>query len=39
MNLGWLKELFAGFLRTRHIARHFRLLALLDTQSAGTKLL
>ena len=31
MNLAWLKELFAGFLRTRHIARHFRRLALLDT--------
>ncbi len=26
-----LKELFAGFLRTRHIARHFRRFALLDT--------
>ena len=31
MNLTWLKEFFAGFLRTRHIARHFRRLALLDT--------
>ena len=31
MNLAWLKEFFAGFLRTRHIARHFRRLALLDT--------
>ena len=31
MNLVWVKELFAGFLRTRHIARHFRRLALLDT--------
>ncbi|KAB0494790.1 magnesium-translocating P-type ATPase [Pseudomonas vancouverensis] len=26
-----LKEFFAGFLRTRHIARHFRRLALLET--------
>ncbi len=31
MNLAWLKEFFAGFLRTRHIARHFRRLALLET--------
>ena len=31
MRLAWLKEFFAGFLRTRHIARHFRRLALLDT--------
>jgi Mg2+-importing ATPase len=31
MNLTLLKEFFAGFLRTRHIARHFRRLALLDT--------
>ncbi len=31
MNLSLLKELFAGFLRTRHIARHFRRLALLET--------
>jgi len=31
MNLIILKEVFAGFLRTRHIARHFRRLALLDT--------
>ena len=31
MSLAWLKELFAGFLRTRHIGRHFRRLALLDT--------
>ena len=30
MKLGFLKELFAGFLRTRHISRHFRRLALLD---------
>ncbi|HJR33135.1 MAG TPA: hypothetical protein VJ889_30785, partial [Pseudomonas sp.] len=26
-----LKEFFAGFLRNRHIARHFRRLALLET--------
>ena len=26
-----LKEFFAGFLRTRHIARHFRRLALLES--------
>ncbi|MBS0511820.1 MAG: magnesium-translocating P-type ATPase [Proteobacteria bacterium] len=31
MNLTILKELFAGFIRTRHVARHFRRLALLDT--------
>ncbi len=31
MNLALLKEFFAGFLRTRHIARHFRRLALLET--------
>ena len=31
MNFTLLKELFAGFLRTRHLARHFRRLALLDT--------
>lgn len=31
MNFTILKEFFAGFLRTRHIARHFRHLALLDT--------
>ncbi|MCL2345761.1 MAG: magnesium-translocating P-type ATPase [Desulfobulbus sp.] len=31
MSLTHLKEFFAGFLRTRHIARHFRRLALLDT--------
>jgi Mg2+-importing ATPase len=31
MNFTILKEFFAGFLRTRHIARHFRRLALLDT--------
>jgi P-type Mg2+ transporter len=31
MNLGVLKSLFAGFLRTRHLTRHFRRLALLDT--------
>ncbi len=31
MNLTLLKEFFAGFLRTRHLARHFQRLALLDT--------
>ncbi|MDR1996245.1 magnesium-translocating P-type ATPase [Azonexus sp.] len=31
MNFTLLKEFFAGFLRTRRIARHFRRLALLDT--------
>lgn len=31
MDFTLLKEFFAGFLRTRHIARHFRRLALLDT--------
>ena len=31
MKFTLLKELFAGFLRTRHLARHFRRLALLDT--------
>jgi Mg2+-importing ATPase len=31
MNFTLLKDLFAGFLRTRHLARHFRRLALLDT--------
>ncbi|MDQ0654971.1 magnesium-translocating P-type ATPase [Pseudomonas cedrina] len=31
MNLTVLKEFFAGFLRTRHIARHFRRLAMLET--------
>ncbi|MFJ2685173.1 magnesium-translocating P-type ATPase, partial [Pseudomonas sp. NPDC087342] len=31
MNLTLLKEFFAGFLRTRHIARHFRRLALLES--------
>ena len=31
MNFTLLKELFAGFLRTRHLARHFRRLTLLDT--------
>ncbi|WP_095197379.1 magnesium-translocating P-type ATPase [Pseudomonas sp. Irchel 3A7] len=30
MNLTLLKEFFAGFLRTRHFARHFRRLALLE---------
>ncbi|MGY4493274.1 magnesium-translocating P-type ATPase [Pseudomonas sp. TE3610] len=31
MNVTLLKEFFAGFLRTRHIARHFRRLALFET--------
>jgi Mg2+-importing ATPase len=31
-----LKELFAGFLRNRHIARHFRRLALLETLTDTT---
>ncbi|MCX7891881.1 MAG: magnesium-translocating P-type ATPase [Burkholderiales bacterium] len=31
MKLAFLKELFAGFLRTRRILRHFRRLALLET--------
>lgn len=31
MDFTILKELFAGFVRTRHVARHFRRLALLDT--------
>ncbi len=31
MNFTLLKELFAGFLHTRRLARHFRRLALLDT--------
>jgi len=31
MNFTILKEFFAGFLRTRHLARHFRRLVLLDT--------
>ncbi|MDR1996279.1 magnesium-translocating P-type ATPase [Azonexus sp.] len=31
MSLSTLKSFFAGFLRTRHIGRHFRRLALLDT--------
>ena len=31
MNFTVLKEFFAGFLRTRHIARHFRRLAMLET--------
>jgi len=33
MNLTLLKEFFAGFLRTRHIARHFRRLAMLETMT------
>ena len=39
MNFARLKELFASFLCTRHIARRYRRLILLDTQSAGTNLL
>lgn len=31
MNFTLLKEFFAGFLRTRHIARHFRRLALFES--------
>ncbi len=31
MSFTLLKEFFAGFLRTRHIARHFRRLAMLET--------
>jgi len=31
MLLNALREFFAGFLRTRHITRHFRRLALLET--------
>jgi Mg2+-importing ATPase len=31
LNFTLLKELFAAFLRTRHLVRHFRRLALLDT--------
>ncbi|MCE1249872.1 MAG: magnesium-translocating P-type ATPase [Comamonadaceae bacterium] len=31
MKLTLLKEIFAGFVRARHISRHFRRLALLDT--------
>ncbi len=31
MKLTLLKEVFAGFLRTRHLGRHFRRLALLDS--------
>ncbi|SEM69697.1 Mg2+-importing ATPase [Pseudomonas sp. ok272] len=36
MNLNVLKEFFAGFLRTRHFARHFRRLALLESFSDAT---
>jgi P-type Mg2+ transporter len=35
MNLNILKELFAGFIRTRGLGRHFRRLVLLDSL-AGT---
>ncbi len=31
MNLSILKEIFAGFVRTRHVNRHFRRLKLLDS--------
>jgi Mg2+-importing ATPase len=31
VNFTILKEIFAGFVRTRHVARHFRRLVLLDT--------
>ncbi|MHB8920668.1 MAG: magnesium-translocating P-type ATPase [Halothiobacillus sp.] len=31
MSLNWLKGLFVGFLRTRHIDRHFRRLLILDS--------
>ena len=31
MHFDTLKQLFAGFVRTRHVTRHFRRLALLDT--------
>lgn len=31
MKLHWLKELFASFLHTRHISRHFRRVTLLDS--------
>ncbi|WP_288108986.1 magnesium-translocating P-type ATPase [Limnobacter sp.] len=31
MNLALLKEFFAGFLRNRHLGRHFKRLALLET--------
>ncbi|MCP9448930.1 MAG: magnesium-translocating P-type ATPase [Nitrospira sp.] len=36
MTLTWLKELFAAFLRTRRIARHFRRLAWIDTLTQVT---
>ncbi|MFJ3484690.1 magnesium-translocating P-type ATPase [Pseudomonas sp. NPDC090202] len=36
MTLTLLKEFFAGFLRTRHFARHFRRLALLDSLTDAT---
>ena len=35
MLLNALREFFAGFLRTRHITRHFRRLALLETLTRG----
>ncbi len=36
MNLTLLKEFFAGFLQNRHIARHFRRLAMLDSLTDNT---
>ncbi len=36
MKLTLLKEFFAGFLRTRHFARHFRRLALLESLTNAT---
>ncbi|QXI26863.1 magnesium-translocating P-type ATPase [Pseudomonas vanderleydeniana] len=36
MKLTLLKEFFAGFLRTRHFARHFRRLALLESMTDAT---
>ena len=33
MKIALLKEFFPGFLRTRHFARHFRRLAMLDSVS------
>ncbi|MFY1666502.1 magnesium-translocating P-type ATPase [Pseudomonas sp. Pseu.R1] len=36
MKFALLKEFFAGFLRTRHFARHFRRLAMLDSMTDAT---
>lgn len=36
MKFALLKEFFAGFLRTRHFARHFRRLAMLDSLTDAT---